>query len=289
MATQQTRLLARFAVAPSVIMLFIWMIVPLAMTIWFAFHNYNLLDLSTYAWSSPIFTNFYYFVTDPGFWSSIFTTLLLVGSVLIITVVFGTLIALLMDQPFVGQGIVRLMVLAPFFVMPTVSALIWKNLFMNPASGLFAWISSLLGLPPIVFFNNHPLPAIIIIVAWQWLPFATLILLTSIQSLDEEQKEASQLDGAKPLSYFFHIVLPHMSRAITVVVLIETIFLLNTFAEIFVTTNGAYNTANLPYAVYLAKASSDIGLASAGALIAVVVANIVSFFLVRLIGKNLDA
>jgi len=181
------------------------------------------------------------------------------------------------------------MVLAPFFVMPTVSALVWKNLFMNPDSGLFTWISQSLHLPVVVWFTDYPLLSIIIIVAWQWLPFATLILLTAIQSLDEEQKEASQLDGATPLAYFFYIVLPHLSRAITVVVLIETIFLLNIFAEIKVTTNGGPSTSNLPYLVYLTQQGSDIGGASAGALIAVVLANIVAVFLVRLIGKNLEA
>jgi sorbitol/mannitol transport system permease protein len=287
MATQQTRVLARAAVAPSVLMLFIWMIVPLVMTIWFSFHHYDLQNLDTYDWSG--WENYYYFLTDPAFIQALIVTLTLVASVLVITVVGGVLLALLMDQPFFGQGIVRLMVLAPFFVMPTVSALVWKNLFMNPDSGLFTWISQVFHLPVVVWFTDYPLLSIIIIVAWQWLPFATLILLTAIQSLDEEQKEASQLDGAPPLSFFFYIVLPHLSRAITVVVLIETIFLLNIFAEIKVTTNGGPSTSNLPYLVYLTQQGSDIGGASAGALIAVVLANIVAIFLVRLIGKNLEA
>ena len=81
-------------------------------------------------------------------------------------------------------------------------------------------------------------------VAWQWLPFATLILLTAIQSLDEEQKEAAEMDGTPPLSFFFYIVLPHLARPITVVILIETIFLLNVFAEILVTTGGGPATCH---------------------------------------------
>lgn len=287
MATQQTRVLARVAVAPSVLMLFIWMIVPLVLTIWYSLNNYTLDDPTNFYWNS--FGNYRYFLTDPAFFKSLVASLLIVGCVLVITIVGGILIALLMDQPFAGQGIVRLMVLAPFFVMPTVAALIWKNLFMNADSGLLTWISQSLHLPVVVWFTNYPLFSIIIIVAWQWLPFATLILLTAIQSLDEEQKEASQLDGAKPLSYFFYIVLPHLSRAITVVVLIETIFLLNIFAEIKVTTNGSLSTANLPFLVYLTETGQDIGSASAGALVAVVLANIVAFFLVRMIGKNLEA
>jgi sorbitol/mannitol transport system permease protein len=200
-------------------------------------------------------------------------------------------VALLMDQPVFGQNILRLMVIAPFFVIPTVSALVWKNLLMNPDSGLFAWIARSLGFDPIVWFTNWPMLSVIIIVSWEWLPFASLILLTALQSLDEEQKEASSLDGAGPLSFFFYIVLPHIARAITVVILIETIFLLSIFAEIYVTTAGGPGnaTTNIPFLVYKqALLNFDIGGASAGGIIAVILANIVAFFLVRIIGRNLE-
>ncbi len=56
---------------------------------------------------------------------------------LIITVVLGILIALLIDQPVKGQGFLRILVIAPFFVMPPVAASIWENLFMHPQNGLF--------------------------------------------------------------------------------------------------------------------------------------------------------
>ncbi|TCA13770.1 sugar ABC transporter permease, partial [Rhizobium leguminosarum bv. viciae] len=139
---------------------------------------------------------------------------------------------------------------------------------------------------------NAPLFSVILIVAWQWLPFATLIMLTALQSLDEEQKEASEMDGAGPISKFIYIILPHMARAITVVILIQTIFLLSVFAEILVTTNGGPGTdsTNLTYLVYAqALLQFDIGGASAGGIVAVILANIVAIFLVRLVGKNLEA
>ncbi len=81
----------------------------------------------------------------------------------------------------------------------------------------------------------------------QWLPFATLILLTALQSLDEERKEAASMDGANVIRLFIYIVLPHLSRAITVVILIETIFILGVFAEILVTTSGGpgYASTNI--------------------------------------------
>jgi len=290
MATQQVRTLGRFMLAPTVALLFVWMIVPLAMTIYFSTLNYNLLNPDVKSFAG--FDNYYYFLTDPSFLASLKNTLVLVGSVLAITVGLGILVALLLDQAVVGRSIVRLMMIGPFFVMPTVSALVWKNLLMHPVSGLFAWIATTAGFEPIDWFAEVPLFAIILIVSWQWLPFAALILLTALQSLDEEQKEAAEMDGARFLSSFFYITLPHLARPITVVILIETIFLLSIFADIYVTTGGGpgLQTTNIAFLIYSqALIHYDIGAASAGGLVAVVIANIVAFFLVRIVGRNLDA
>src|SRR5215216_6738649 len=250
MATLHTRSSARFMMAPAVMLLLGWMIIPLAMTVYFSFLRYNLLMPGTE--EGVGFENYSYFLTDPAFNTALINTLLLVLGVLLITVIGGTFLALLLDQPFFGQGIVRLLVIAPFLVMPTVSALIWKNMLMHPVNGLFAWIAKSFGAQPVDWLAVAPLFSVIIIVAWQWLPFSTLILLTALQSLDEEQKEASEMDGAPAHSYFFYLVLPHLARAITVVILIETIFLLSVFAEIFVTTGGGPGlaTTNIPFLVY---------------------------------------
>lgn len=275
---------------PSVAVLLLWMIVPLAMTLWFSFQRYNLLN--------PLLTgfagveNYRFLLTDPALWTAMINTLLLVGWVLIVTVVLGTLLAVLFDQEFFGRSVARLLAIAPFFVMPTVSALIWKNMLMHPVNGVFAFLVTSLGLPPIDWFATLPLTSIVIIVSWQWLPFALLILLTAIQSLDHEQKEAARMDGAGPIAMFFFIILPHLGRAISVVIMIETIFFLTIFAEIFVTTSGGPGlaTTNLAYLIYIrALLEFDVGGASAGGVIAIVLANIVAIFLVRAIARDLDA
>ncbi|MCA3554814.1 carbohydrate ABC transporter permease [Aestuariivirga sp.] len=302
MATQQTRSIGRIAVAPSVLALFLWMIVPLAMTVWFSFLRYNLLDPNP---ACSLMTpgalldaanrcmagaaNYYYFLTDPAFFKAMRNSLLLVFWVLVISVAGGTLLALLLDQAIYGRNAVRLMVIAPFFVMPTVSALVWKNMMMHPVQGFLAWITKSLGLGAIDWFAHYPMTAIVIMVSWQWMPFATLIILTALQSFDEEQKEAAQMDGAPPLSFFWYMIVPHLARPVTVVILIETIFLLNIFAEIYVTGSGG-RAGNLPFLVYhYGLLSNDIGGASAGGVIAVILANIAAFFLMRMIGKNLEA
>ncbi len=288
MATKNSRSIARLMMAPAVIMLLGWMLVPLTMTLWFSFRKYLPLRGGDMGWVG--FDNYVRFVSSSSFWPSVQTTLIFVGSVLVITVFLGILLALLLDQPLWGQGIVRILVISPFFVMPTVSALVWKNIFMDPVNGLFAHLWKFFGAVPIEWLSQKSIQSIIMIVSWQWLPFATLILLTAVQSLDREQLEASEIDGAKPLQRFGYIVLPHLARAITIVVLIQTIFLLSIFAEIFVTTGGAFGTKTLSYLIFQrVLESQNIGLGSAGGIYAVILANIVAIFLMRIVGKNLGA
>ena len=288
MATKASRSAARLMMAPAVILLLGWMLVPLVMTIYFSFKKYLPLRGGDLGWVG--FDNYVRFVTSSSFWPAVGATLAIVVGVLAITTIFGVLLALLLDQPMLGQGIVRILVIAPFFVMPTVSALVWKNMFMDPVNGLFAHLWKAFGAEPIQWLTQASMPSIIMIVAWQWLPFATLILLTAIQSLDSEQLEAAEMDGAPPIKRFWFIVLPHLSRAITVVVLIQTIFLLSVFAEIFVTTQGSFGTKTLTYLIFQrVLESQNVGLGSAGGVYAIILANIVAIFLMRIVGKNLDA
>lgn len=226
--------LARWLQAPGIIVLLLWMIVPLSMTVYFSTIRYQLLypDRSGFIGLS----NYEFFYTDPSFWPAIVNTLILVGSVLVISVLLGLAIALLIDRPFFGRGIVRVMLISPFFIMPTVNALLWKNMIMNPIYGLSAVVATAVGAEPIDWLTDYPLWSIIVMISWQWTPFAVLIFMTSLQSQDREQKEAAILDGAGFWSQLYNLTLPHLARPIAIVVLIQMIFHLSIFAEIFVTT-----------------------------------------------------
>jgi sorbitol/mannitol transport system permease protein len=283
------RLLPRALMAPAVVTLFLWMIVPLVMTIYFSLVRYNLMQPGEKSFLA--LANFEYFVTDPDFGPSVLNTLSLLGSVIAITVILGVALALLVNEPFPGRGIVRVLLISPFFVMPTANALLWKHMMMNPIYGVLAQVWIFFGASPVDWLTNHPLFSVILMVAWQWLPFACLIFITSLQSLDRDQMEAAGMDGANALQKFWFLTLPHLGRPIAVVVMIEMIFLLSVFAEIFTTTGGGpgNESTNLAFLIFKqALMNFDVGVASAGALFAVVLANIAAVFLIRMIGKNLD-
>ena len=279
----------RLLLAPAVITLFLWMIVPLVMTIYFSLIRYNLMQPDQTGFAG--LSNFEFFVTDPSFTTSVVNTLLLLGSVIIITVVGGVALALLIDEPFPGRGIVRLLLISPFFVMPTVNALMWKHMMMNPIYGVLAQVWQFFGAEPVDWLTDWPLFSVIIMVSWQWLPFATLIFITALQSMSREQLEAARMDGATYLQQLRYLVLPHLGRSIAVVMMIEMIFLLSIFAEIYTTTGGGPGDASTNMAFLIFKQALlnfDAGVASAGALFAVVLANIAAVFLIRMVGKNLD-
>jgi sorbitol/mannitol transport system permease protein len=283
------RTLPRLMLAPAVVTLFLWMIVPLLMTLYFSTVRYNLMQPGDKDFIG--LSNFEFFITDPDFTASVVNTLLLLGSVIAITVVAGIALALLVNEAFPGRGIVRVLLISPFFVMPTANALLWKHMMMNPVYGVLAQVWMFFGAQPVDWLTDHPLFSVIVIVAWQWLPFACLIFITSLQSLDRDQMEAAGMDGANPLQKFWFLTLPHLGRPIAVVVMIEMIFLIGVFAEIFTTTGGGpgNESTNLAFLIFKqALMNFDVGVASAGALFAVVLANIAAVFLIRMIGKNLD-
>lgn len=283
------RTLPRLLMMPAVSTLFLWMIVPLVMTIYFSFINFNLLQPDQTGFVG--LENFHFFVTDPSFGSAVWNTILLLGSVILITVIGGVAVALLINDPFAGRGLVRVLLISPFFVMPTVNALLWKNMMMNPIYGVLAQVWVFFGATPVDWLTELPLFSVIIMVSWQWLPFATLIFMTSLQGMDREQLEASRMDGANYLQQLRYLYLPHLGRSVAVVVMIELIFLLSVFAEIYTTTGGGPGDASTNVAFLIFKQALlnfDAGVASAGALFAVVLANIVAIFMIRIVGKNLD-
>lgn len=307
------RSLPRLLQTPAVLLLLVWMLVPLGMTLYFSFIRYVLNSLRRPEWTTPSlsnwrgFGNYEFVINNKDFLFALQNSLFIVGSILFLTVILGVTIAVLINRAFPGQGIVRVLLISPFFVMPAVNAVLWINMILDPVLGLQGLavagmnevIDGLRSAPIIgAFFSLwpelHPISfratqssayAVIMMVAWQWTPFAILILMTSLQSEDQQQKEAAVLDGAGVWSQFRFLTLPHLARPISIVVMIQAIFHLSLYAEIEIVSRGNGNK-NLPYLIG-EFANNNIGAASATGIIAVILANIVAIFLLRMIGKTL--
>lgn len=308
------RTLPRLLQTPAVLLLLVWMLVPLGMTLYFSFIRYVLNNLRRPEWTTPSLSNWrgfgnyeYVLYKAKDFWFAVQNSLFIVGSILVVTVVLGLAIAVLINRSFPGRGIVRVLLISPFFVMPAVNAVLWINMLLDPVLGLQGivvgslneMIAGLREMPVLGgFFSLWPdfapisfratqtsAYAVIMMVAWQWTPFAVLIFMTSLQSEDQQQKEAAILDGANAWSQFRNLTLPHLARPIAIVVMIQSIFHLSLYAEIEIVSRGNGNK-NLPYLIG-EFTSNNIGAASATGIFAVILANIVAIFLLRMVGKSL--
>src|SRR5690606_6908832 len=117
-------------------------ILPLIPTIYYSLIDYRLLAEEARGFVG--FANYAKLLSDPDFLPALGNTLMLTTMVLAISILVGLGVALLLERVVIGRGAMRLLVISPFFVMPPVAALIWKNLLMQPVAGFFAWISSLM-------------------------------------------------------------------------------------------------------------------------------------------------
>lgn len=308
------RTLPRLLQTPAVILLLLWMLIPLSMTLYFSSIRYVLNSLRKPEWTTPSISNWrglgnyeYVLFSAKDFWFAVQNSVFIVTSILISTVIIGLAIAMLINRSFPGRGTVRVLLISPFFVMPAVNAVLWINMILDPVLGLngiaIEGLNSLIaGLQnfPILgsFFSLWPeiepisfratqtsAYAVIIMVTWQWTPFAILIFMTSLQSEDQQQKEAAILDGANAWSQFRNLTLPHLARPIAIVVMIQAIFHLSLYAEIEIVSRGNGNK-NLPYLIG-DFATNNIGAASATGIFAVILANIIAIFLLRMVGKSL--
>ncbi|MCC7209040.1 MAG: sugar ABC transporter permease [Anaerolineae bacterium] len=274
----------QFLLRPAIIYLIVLTQLPLVFVLTYSLSNWNLLrpDRTRFVGLQ----NYGDFFTNPDMLTILRNTLVFSTSVVIFSLVFGMLLALMLNRQFVGRGIARTLLITPFLIMPTVSAVMWKNMLFNPSFGLISTTLVSFGGPRIDWINTYPMFSIVAIVVWEWTPFMMLILLAGLQSLPQEYVEAAQIDGAGRGQIFLNIILPHLRRYIEIGVLLEVLFVLNIFGEIFVTTTGgpAIDTTTLGFDIYKeAFLRWNIGRSSAYGVFAVILANIVTLIFLRVI------
>ena len=260
---------------PALVYMIVLTQIPFVLAVWFSLHSWNLLvpaEGFPFVGLSNYITEFF---QDPNFWPIMGHTLELVVGALVLAVIAGTILALLLNRPLAGRNVLRAVATVPFLVTPSVMALLWKNLFLSPSSGIIDWLLRLVGLPAVPWFSSLPLESVTFIVAWEWTPFVMLVILAGLQSIPDEVMEAAEVDGATAWTTFWRIVIPLLRKPYEIALLFGTIFVFQTFGEIYLTTAGGPGLATntLPYYTYRTALNSfQIGLAATLGVIGVIVA-----------------
>jgi sorbitol/mannitol transport system permease protein len=260
---------------PALVFMIVLTQIPFLLAVWFSLHSWNMLVPSEgfpFVGLSNYVTEF---VSDPNFWPIMGNTLQLVAGAIILALIVGTVLALLLNRPIWGRSALRGIATVPFLVTPSVMALIWKNLFLSPSSGIVNWLLHFIGIPAVPWFSEFPLQSVTFIVAWEWTPFVMLVILAGLQSIPGEVLEAAKVDGANAFTTFWRVVFPLLRKPYEIAILFGTIFIFQTFGEIYVTTSGGpgLTTNTLPYYTYRTALSSfQIGLAATLGVIGVIVA-----------------
>ncbi len=244
---------------PAIIYLVVMTQAPFILTLWYSIHKWVLTSPELGQGFVGLENYSYTLLQDTLFRDAVVNTLIITAGIVGISLLLGLAFALLLHRKFPLRGLVRSLMIAPFFVMPTVNAVVWKNLLLNPLFGFFTWLETSLGFPRVDWLATFPKAGIIAMAVWEWTPFMMLILLAGLQGQSEEVIEAARVDGATRLNEFRYITLPQLGRYVELAVLLGTIYVLQIFGEIFVATQGGPGTATttVPYYVYQTISQSN--------------------------------
>jgi sorbitol/mannitol transport system permease protein len=286
---------------PALIFTIVVTQIPFLLTIAISTLNWNVLkpgdknflgfgNFTSFAW----FANYGTVFTDARLRHAVINTIVLTASVVIISSLLGLALAVLLDRKFVGRGLARTLLIAPFLVMPVASALLWKHALYNPdyglVNGVLNWIAHIFGGegPTTSYVSDFPMPAVVVALVWQWTPFMMLILLAGLQSQPGDVLEAAKIDRADGIQTFRFITLPHLRQYIELSALLGSIYVLQTFDAIYTITQGGPGSAttNLPYEIYLTMFSKyEYGEAAAAGVVVVIGSIIVATFALRTISS----
>lgn len=276
--------LSRALVWPALAAAIIITQIPFLVTIYYSFRRWNLLRPGDQAFVG--FDNYVTVLTNGAFLSSLLATVVIVGASVLVSLVFGMVLALLLDRKFFGQGFARTLLITPFLMMPAAASLIWKWSMLDSNAGMINWALSLIGLDPVAWNTDVPILTIIMVLTWQYTPFMMLILLAGLQSQPGDILEAASVDGAGPIRTFFSMTLPHMRQYMELSVLLGTILLLQVFDPIAIMTRGTGGTKTLSYLLYeRAFVGLEIGEAAAYGVLTVILTIIVAMVVLRSLFK----
>jgi sorbitol/mannitol transport system permease protein len=279
----------RLPLLPALLYVVVVTQLPFVVSIYYSFTN--LKDKTQSLIPEPTkfvgIDNYRQIFSDPFFRQAMWTSVKMTVLAVLLSLVIGTLFALLLDRKFLGQGVIRTLLITPFLLMPVVAALIWKQQMFSSLFGVLNKGLDFLGFSSIAFISDHPLGSIVTVLVWQWTPFMMLIILAGLQSQPSDILEAADVDGATSFGVFRQLTLPHLRPYLELGALLGSIYIVQAFDAIDVMTGGGPGSTNVPYFVYQESIGGGFryGSASAYAIVVVIFSIIIATLALRLLSS----
>jgi sorbitol/mannitol transport system permease protein len=277
----------RLPLLPALIFMILVTQLPFVVSIYYSLTN--LKDKTQSLIPQPTrfvgFDNYRTLLSNEFFRDAMWTSVKMTVLAVLLSLLFGTAFAMLLDRKFLGQGLVRTLLITPFLLMPVVAALIWKQQMFSSLFGVLNKALEFFGMDSVQFISDHPLASIVTVLVWQWTPFMMLIMLAGLQSQPSDILEAANVDGATPFGIFRQLTIPHLRRYLELGALLGSIYIIQAFDAIDVMTGGAPGSKNVPYFVYQESIGGGFryGSASAYAIVVVIASIVIATFALRVL------
>ena len=279
---QREQLLGLALIAPTVLLIGGVIVYPVVATLGLSLFSENLLQPQKGTQFIGM-DNFARLLRDDMFWTGLKNTVALTIAAVIGEVVFGLIIALTLNSPFRGRGLLRTLNILPWVVPSFVAAFIWIWLFhpqFGPVNQFLIWSGLLEEGIALLSQRSTAMGGVVLVYIWKGLPWTFLVLLAGLQGIPEELYEAAKVDGASPWQQFLNITLPSLRYILVIVIILRTIWTFNNFDLVYLLTGGgpARATLTLPLNVYsTAFLQYNFGLSAA----------IASFMVILVLGLSI--
>jgi ABC-type sugar transport system permease subunit len=275
--------------APAIVTILVIAVIPLAGTVWD-----SLFRLSLRFENAPRpfvgLENYWSVLSDDAWYNALSVTGLVTVASVAAELVLGMIIALLINRPFLGRGIVRASVLVPWALTTVVSAKMWAWIY-DGRYGVANDLLMRLGVidAPIIFLVRPEVTIWAMVAAeiWKTTPFMALLLLAGLQLIPQELYEAASLDGASPWQAFWRVTLPILRPTILVALLFRTIDAVRMFDLPRVLTNGGPGKSTETVVLYTYNTmftSLNFGYGSTLAVMIFLIVMLVSFIYIKVLG-----
>lgn len=269
-------------VGPLVAVILVFVVLPIAGTIWTSLFQ----DVSYLPSKFVFLSNYKRLVGDPDFWRSLRFTLLFMAVSVPIEMALGMVFALILNEKLPFRNALRAVVLIPWAVPTIVAARTWEMIY-NYTYGLANYIAGVthLAAAPINWLGTpaSAFAALVVADVWKTTPFVAILLLAGLQTVPEETYEQAKVDGTRFHERFFRITLPILRPVVAVALIFRTIDAIRILDLIYVVTDGGPGGTTTSLSLYGYKYfnDGDFGYGSAIAVLVFVIAFMLSIFYLR--------